>query len=279
VTLRAVLPATSALKLHHPDDVIHTPQAVLRTVGVATKVNATPSATRIRQGTTLVVRGGIAPAHPTGSAVRLQRLTSGGWVNVANGRMTSTTAYSVSWAPGVGSYTLRVIKPADNDHITGGSAAWGQRVDAEAVIDVARAIRANSRITLATVHASGNSDAATAYQNLLDLAAGRLSRRSSYGGAPGGSTAVDIRVLRAIRRMGQVGSVTVSEVTGGSHAGGSAHYSGKAVDVTVVNGRHVGSGASYQLVVDACRAFGAVQVFTPSNDPYGGHHNHVHCGW
>jgi len=279
-TLRVVLPATSALKLYHPVDVIRTPQVPLRTVYVATRISAAPSATRILQGKRLVVRGGIAPAHPTGSQVRLQRLTSSGWQTVAYGRMTSTSAYSVSWVPGsIGTYSLRVVKSGDSDHFTGGSSVWSQRVVAESVIDVARAIRADSSITLAKVHVSGVSDSANAYQNLVDLANGRLSRRSSYQGAPGGSTAVDIRVLRAIRRMGLAGSVTISEVTGGSHASRSGHYQGKAVDITWVNGRHVGRGSSYQMAVDACRAYGAVQVFTPSNDPYGGHQNHVHCGW
>jgi hypothetical protein len=33
------------------------------------------------------------------------------------------------------------------------------------------------------------------------------------------------------------------------------------------------------MVVDVCHKHGASEVFSPSRDPYGGHHNHVHCAW
>lgn len=280
VVLRAVLPANSLLRVRHLADVVQAPDVAVRAVSVATRVSAAPRASRMRLGSTVDVRGGVAPAHPVGSTVRLQKRTSTGWANVATGQMTTTSAYAVRWKPtSAGSYTVRVIQPAHADHSTGISPAFAQRIDPESTIDVARAIRANSRITLAEVHVGGVSDRATPMHNLADLAAGALARRSSYGTAPGGSTTVDLRLLNALRRMGQLGTVTVSEVAGGSHASRSGHYSGKGIDITWVNGRHVGRGSGYQLVIDTCRAYGATQIFHPSNDPYGGHHNHVHCGW
>lgn len=280
VVLRAVLPASSALKVRHLDDVVHTAEVAVRSVFVRTRVSAVPRASRLRQGATVSIHGSIAPAHPVGSVVRLQRHTTNGWLNVTDGRMTTTTSYAVSWKPtAVGTYPLRVVKLPDADHLAGLSPVWLERIDPEIAIDVARAIRANSRITLAEVHEGGVRDLATPKLVVADLAMGRLAHRSSYGNAPGGYTTVDLRLLKALRRMGQLGTVTVSEISGGSHAGNSAHYYGRGIDITWVNGAHVGRGGSYRMAVDTCRAYGASQVFSPSYDPYGGHGNHVHCGW
>jgi hypothetical protein len=90
---------------------------------------------------------------------------------------------------------------------------------------------------------------------------------------------VDPQVLRALRGMGIRGSVTVSEIAGGSHAPGSAHYAGEALDIRYVNGVHVAPGSSYGLAVDTCRAYGAHHIYYPAYDPVGGHQNHVHCDW
>jgi hypothetical protein len=280
VTLRTTLPRTSALRLHHQVGSVAAAGVDVRPVSVATRVSASPSSTRIRLGMTLAVRGGIAPAHPTGSAVLLQRYGAGGWVSVAKGRMTTSTTYKVSYRPSrVASFTLRVVKPADADHATGAGARWSQRVDPENAADISADVLADRGIALARTHESGVADLATARQNVIDLAAGRPARRSSYQNAPGGYTTVDKRLLRALRRMGQLGTVTVAEIAGGSHSRGSLHYSGRALDISIVNGHHVARGSSYQMVVDTCRANGATRVFSPSYDPYGGHSNHVHCDW
>jgi hypothetical protein len=76
-----------------------------------------------------------------------------------------------------------------------------------------------------------------------------------------------------------VTSIEVSEVAGGSHAPNSDHYRGRAVDIDRVGGRAVGGGAAYGVVVRLCRAYGAKTIYDPGYDPYGGHANHVHCGW
>jgi hypothetical protein len=279
VTLRATLPATAALKLHNALGALALSEKALRPVYVATRVGATASTTRLVAGKTLVVHGSIASAHPVGSTVYLQRHTSAGWSNVARGTMLTSTTYRVRWRPhSTGAWYLRVVKPADNNHALGRSRSWRQYV-VDTVVEVARAIRADSGITLDTVHASGVVDSATAAANLAQLAAGGNARRSSYGTAPGGSTPVLLRVLSSLRAMGVRGRVTVSEVAGGSHAAGSAHYSGRALDVRIVNGVHVARGSSYGWVVDTCRAYGATHVYHPSYDPYGGHAGHVHCDW
>lgn len=280
VTLRAALPATAALRLHHPPGVIAAADVHPRSVTVTPRLTAAAGATTVRLGATITVRGAVAPAHPVGSAVWLQRYVSGAWRTIATGRMTSTKSYALRGRPAyAGGYTLRVVKPMHADHGAGASLPWRHLVKRETVVDVAREIVRNRRITLAAVHVGGIRDLAHPRQNGADLAAGRPAHRSSYGNAPGGYTSVDIRVLRAIRAMGARGSVTVSEIVGGDHARGSKHFSGRAVDISWVNGRHVGPGSGFQRAVDACRAHGANVIFSPAYDPYGGHHNHVHCQW
>lgn len=280
ITLRANLPATAALRLHHAADAVAAGDVAVRTVGVAARLGETPNATRLRLGMNVAVSGGVAPAHPAGSAIRLQRLTPTGWVTVASGRMTTTTAYRVTWKPATtGAWYLRVVKPADTDHITALGTAWREQIDPPTTADLARAIRGDSHVTLDTVHSSGVVDAATAARNIADVAAGLPAHRSAYENAPGGYTRVDPRVLQAILGMGARGTVTVSEIAGGSHAPGSAHYSGEAVDVRYVNGVHVAPGTAYWMAVDVCRAYGATHVYDPAYDPFGGHSNHVHCDW
>ncbi|HWL38334.1 MAG TPA: fibronectin type III domain-containing protein [Frankiaceae bacterium] len=280
VTLRTTLPATAALRLHHPAGVALAPDVAVRAVYVKTRVTAYPSSKSIRLGQTLTVRGNVAPAHPVGSVVRLQRYVSGEWRNVVSGRMTTSTAYRVSFRPGaVASYPMRVVKPADADHASGISAKWSQTVAPENARDIALDIRADGSITLETTHVSGVLDQAHSKANVVDVSEGQLARRSAYQNAPGGFTTLDRRMLKALRRMGAVGRVTVSEIAGGSHSRGSLHYSGRAIDISWVNGAHVSRGSSYGLVLDACRAFGAARIFHPRYDPYGGHQGHVHCDW
>jgi hypothetical protein len=278
VTLTATLPASAALKLHHPAGAVAAPDVAVDPVFVASRVTA--SSSRIRLGMSAVVRGSIAPAHPEGSIVRLQRKVDGEWVTVASGRMTTTTAYRVAWRPRAeGTYALRVVKPADDDHARGVSAWFKQVVDPENAADIATDIRDDRGIRLETTHESGIADLAHPRQNIVDVAAGRLARRSAYQNAPGGYTTLDRRLLKALRRMGQVGTVTVSEIAGGSHSRGSTHYYGRGLDISWVNGRHVAPGSDYGMAVRACKAYGAVRVFSPAYDPYGGHQHHVHCDW
>lgn len=280
ITLSVSLSATAALRLHHPAGIVAAADVGVRTVSVIPRLTAVASSTRIRIGQSVVVRGAISPVHPTGTTVYLQRFYSGMWRNVASGRMNTSTSYSVSWKPpATGGYALRVALPAHADHALGASKQWWQAVVKESAAEIARAIWANRRITLETTHDSGIRDLAHARQNIYDVMYGRLARRSSYQNAPGGYTALDVRLLRALRRMGEVGSVTVSEIAGGSHARGSTHYYGRGLDISWVNGRHVARGSGYQLAVDACRAAGASRIYHPGYDPVGGHQLHVHCDW
>ena len=137
---------------------------------------------------------------------------------------------------------------------------------------VASQILAKNNIALARVHPSSVQDNATAYQNIVDTAAGRQASRSSYGTAPGGTVALRVTMLNALLNIGGTWSVRVSEVAGGSHlTSGSYHYKGLAFDLDRISGNAVTS-ASAQPVVSRCQSLGASYALFESN-------NHVHCQW
>jgi hypothetical protein len=280
LTLRAALPANSALRLHHPTNVVAAPDVSLHPVTVANRTFAHVVARHIRFAKSVHVRGRVGPDQRRGSTVDLQRHRHGAWRTVARGHMRTASRYRVAWTPPhAGRYTLRVVKPGGRVRAPGASSAWHQWVAPERAADIARDILHNHRITLAGVHVSGVRDDATARDDMTDLAHGHLAQRSCYQNAPCGATSMRLAALRAIRAMGQRGRIEVSEMAGGSHAPGSMHYLGRAIDIDAVDGRSVSGGANYSMVVNTCRAFGATTVYDPGYDPWGGHSNHVHCEW
>lgn len=279
-TLRTALHVNTVLSLHHATDNVVAADASAGTAGVAYRVTGPTRAAAVHVAHRVTVGGHVMPARRAGTKVTLQRWSSGRWRTLVTGRIGTGSRYRLAWTPTQpGSYPLRTITPHDAVRSAGSSPVWHQRVAAENAADIATEILHNPRITLADAHESGVTDSATALHNLRDVAAGHLARRSAYQNAPGGSTRLDLGLLRAVRAMGARMRATVSEIAGGSHAVNSGHYQGRAVDVTVVNGRSVAAGASYGVVVGICRANGATAVFDPGHDPDGGHSNHVHCGW
>lgn len=280
VSLRTTLDGSAALRLRHRGGGVITRSADVRRVVVAKRVSVTSGHEPKRLGMEVVVRGRVGPLQKVGSRVGLQRRVAGSWRRVALGRMVTKARYQIRWSPKrVGRYRLRVVKDGDPGHASGISSPWLQRVKPETAADVAHDILQNRRITLAKDHESGGGYLGSAEQNVIDVAHGRRARFSCHAGAPCGSTRISLRLLKALRDMGTRASLEVSEIAGGVHSGRSDHYSGLAMDITWVNGRHVGGGADYSMVVDRCHANGATQVFSPSYDPYGGHDDHVHCGW
>lgn len=280
VTLHTKLPASAALRVRHPVSRVVAPDQPVGSVIVAKRVSASVPRRRSRLGQVVVVRGRVSPRQRVGSSVVLQRRVDGEWRRAAIGRMTTQRRYVTHWKPPrIGRYVLRVRKEGNSRLADGVSRRWRHRVDPETAADVAGDILRDPSITLATVHVSYGADAATAERNIIDVANGRRANTSCYGNAPCSLTPLDLRMLRAVREMGQRGTLTVSEFAGGNHASGSDHYRGRGVDITWVNGRHVGSGSGYGMAVDMCRKYGASKIFTPAHDPWGGHHNHVHCGW
>jgi zinc D-Ala-D-Ala carboxypeptidase len=138
--------------------------------------------------------------------------------------------------------------------------------------DLATRILGTHTITLATVHVSGVVDGADAHSEIVDTSHGGQAKRSHYGTAPGGTVALDPRMLQGILNRAQSASFRVSEIAGGSHTTThSRHYNGTAFDVDQINGRQVRPGADATAFMQGCRNDGATEVLFEGT--------HVHCGW
>ncbi len=132
-------------------------------------------------------------------------------------------------------------------------------------------------IQLATAHVAGVDDQATARQNIADTAAGGLARRSSYGNAPGGTIALDRRLLRGLLALSEEYTFAVSELVGGSHSRNSRHYVGVTADFNIVNARPIrASHPDLAAFKQLCRDLGATEVLGPGAP---GHDTHVHAAW
>jgi hypothetical protein len=63
-------------------------------------------------------------------------------------------------------------------------------------------------------------------------------------------------------------SFEVSEIAGGCHSANSRHYRGLAMDVNVINGKHVSPTNPYFMqVVQLCARLGATELLHPGNGP------------
>lgn len=127
-------------------------------------------------------------------------------------------------------------------------------------------------------HVSGVRDQASAYHNLLHASQGQRAKRSYYGRAPGGSTVLDVRMLRALYTLRREGySFRITELAGGSHARNSRHYAGTAFDIDKLNGRKISSSHPlYRRFIQRCKELGATQVYGPGSP---GHRSHLHVAW
>ena len=144
------------------------------------------------------------------------------------------------------------------------------------VRELAARILADRRITLATGHSDlrgdDPADGASAHDDVADTAQGRPARRSSYGGAAGGTVRLSAAMLQGMLDAAAAAALDVSEIAGGPYGPRTSHARGAAFDVDGVDGRPVLflGGAEFR-VMDACRAHGATEV------RYEG--LHIHCGW
>lgn len=123
-------------------------------------------------------------------------------------------------------------------------------------------------------------DGADPLSNIRDVAAGRLAKNSCYGNAPCSTTTLSSNMLSAMNRLRTEYGYRyfVTAIAGASHSPGSAHYSGRAVDIDEVNGvRILGDSATARNLMAACTQLGAVLVLGPNNDP--DHQDHIHCGF
>ena len=132
-------------------------------------------------------------------------------------------------------------------------------------------------ITLATVHASGKLDDATARQNIIDMAQGRPAHRSSYNTAPGGTVFLSAALLQGMVELAKTFRFNVSEFCGGEHSAHSLHYAGVAGDVNQIDGVQVSASHPRQIEFrQRCAALGATEIKGPGD---ANHNTHVHAAW
>ena len=137
-----------------------------------------------------------------------------------------------------------------------------------------------SRLTLWN-QSFGRFDGADPLSNIQDAAAGRAAKTSCHGTAPCDEVTLKAPLLRAMHQLREVYDMSyfVTSISGASHSANSLHYDGRAVDIDEVNGVLIrGDSPQARALMEACRRTGAIEVFGPSNDPYG-HADHVHCAW
>lgn len=143
---------------------------------------------------------------------------------------------------------------------------------------LAQALLRTSRVDTLNYHVSGNRDEATARANLIQTARGVRAKRSYYGNGPGGTTRLDLRMLRALYILASEGyRFRITELAGGSHSSRSRHYDGVAFDIDHLNGHKVKPGhPTYRRFLKRCRELGATEIFGPGTR---GHSSHLHVAW
>lgn len=161
-----------------------------------------------------------------------------------------------------------------DDHML---AAQGLAAAGDTGAQLAARILASPAIALATGHISGVVDGASARKNVEDTSAGREAQRSSYGNAPGGTIALDRRMLSGMLGLADAHTFSVVEICGGSHSPNSRHYAGLGFDIGVINGKPVSAGHhDLGAFMQLCRSLGATEVLGPGN---ANHDHHVHAAW
>ena len=209
---------------------------------------------------------------------------------IGNAAPSAVASVALAAAPRIGAELPFLGNPpvgsTEETWCEGGVGSSGGRVAAAGVMfeaagtsaaSLAQQILTNARIGLATAHASGIPDQATARQNIVDTAAGRPAHRSSYQNAPGGTVPLDVRMLGGVVTLAGEFTFSISEFCGGSHSTNSRHYAGVTADFNIINGQHVRPGhPDVPTLMARCRALGATEVLGPG---FPGHDNHVHAAW
>jgi len=158
----------------------------------------------------------------------------------------------------------------------------GNECKALSPMQLAECILANPNIQLADSHVSKVVDAAYASMNMTDEANGLMAHTSCYGNAPCAETTLSTDLMKGILDLAKNYRISISEIVGGSHSKGSAHYGGDCIDVNWVNGIHVNINNMTKSEIIAFReaayAAGAKKVLDPLNEPTN-HFNHFHIEW
>jgi len=207
------------------------------------------------------------------SAVQTQLNANGASVAVDGAFGPATTAAVTSFQSGAGLTADGIVGPATWKALiagTGGGTTPPPSGDAAAT---AQAILDNPGIEL---YELGSDAASTSLANVRDTAAGRPAKTSPEGDAGVTSVALNPAMLDALLKLNtQYGhSVRVTSIAGEDHSTGSAHYSGDAVDIDLIDGVRVSAGADHQAIQNACAEMGATLTLGPGD---AGHADHVHC--
>ncbi|MEZ4360251.1 MAG: peptidoglycan-binding protein [Kofleriaceae bacterium] len=169
----------------------------------------------------------------------------------------------------VGLYTWNSLA-SGKTYCTGGGGGGNNAADILA--------RHNARAITLWDQSFGRFDGADPLSNIKDAAAGRAARRSTYGGAPGGTVPLGGAMLGGLASLTSRHQVFVTAISGASHSANSYHYAGRAFDVDEVDGTRINGDSSVaRAFMDECRRLGAIEVLGPSNDA--GHQDHLHCAW
>jgi len=207
------------------------------------------------------------------SAVQTQLNANGASVAVDGAFGPATTAAVTSFQSGAGLTADGIVGPATWKALiagTGGGTTPPPSGDAAAI---AQAILDNPGIEL---YELGSDAASTSLANVRDTAAGQPAKTSPEGDAGVTSVALNPAMLDALLKLNtQYGhSVRVTSIAGEDHSTGSAHYSGDAVDIDLIDGVRVSAGADHQAIQNACAEMGATLTLGPGD---AGHADHVHC--
>jgi peptidoglycan hydrolase-like protein with peptidoglycan-binding domain len=175
-----------------------------------------------------------------------------------------------------------VVGPNTWTELVGGTASCSP-VNPSTRAQLAQQILNNSRITLTTGSSPRGGDSVR--QNIIDTANGLYAKSGCnyYYGNCSSTVNLHTALLQAMLDMANAGnSYTVTSLAGHKHSNGSYHYQGKGIDIGTWNGTHLGSpNSAHKAARSACIAEGSrsSETYNAYYDPYGGHHNHVHCAF
>jgi hypothetical protein len=133
---------------------------------------------------------------------------------------------------------------------------------------LAEKIIKEKKITFSSIHPYlSTNDKANADDNIKDAAKGNKVYTSEYGDARGKQVSLSVGVLYVLHELSKKYTFNVSEVTGGDHSSKSKHYDGMAMDINIINDKHVDyinyNEDFYTNFIKEVRKMGAVNVFHP----------------
>jgi hypothetical protein len=167
----------------------------------------------------------------------------------------------------------------------------GIQVPSDSAQNLAKQILQNGAVKFAVLK---DEPAATPEQNIKDTAAGKSATTSIRGDVGVQQVALVPQMLAGILAAANLTPITINEIVGGKHSSNSAHYYGRAFDISA----SPNDTARNVQIMNACYAAKAkpTQIFGPCSNSYSAdgkfticsstgyatnkdHQTHIHCGW